>query len=148
MNDTLNKIKAEAQRRRESEAMRRASSMDLAQRRSAAAMPLFKAFSDIEHAFVRIDVLKRIWPEDYQRRSDRARGLVAGFLGGEPHPYGLSLHIPGGKATFEVELTWDGKILYVSSREVSGLRPWVSKVEQPEPWLEDFCQTMATLLEL
>ena len=147
MNDTLSKIKAEADRRRESEAMGRASSVDLARRRSEAAVPLLKAFGDIQDAFVRIDMLKRIWPQDYQRRSDRARGLVAGVLGGERYPYGLSVHIPGGKATFQVELTWDGKILYVASREAHGSQS-ASKLETPEPWLEEFFKTMATMLEL
>lgn len=147
MNDTLSKIKAEADRRRESAAMGRASSADLARRRNEAAAPLLKAFGDIQDAFVRIDMLKRIWPQDYQRRPDRARGLVAGLLGGERYPSGLSVHIPGGKATFEVELTWDGKILYVVSREANGSQS-TSKVEKPELWLDEFFKTMATMLEL
>jgi hypothetical protein len=150
MNDTLSRIKAQAERRRDSQAQAqgKASSMELAQRRSEAAKPLLAAFADVANAFVRIDVLKRIWPSDYQRRPDRARGLVIGLLGGEAHPYGLSLHIPGGQASFQVELTWDGKIMYVTSREVLSAQPHSAKFETPEPWLNEFYQMMATLLEL
>ncbi len=148
MNDTFSKIKAQADRQRESRSADKAAGAESAQRRSEAAQPILKAFADIQHAFVRIDVLKRIWPNDYQRRPDRARGLLAGLLGGERHPYGLMLHIPGGQATFEVEMTWDGKILYVSSRETLSSRPRLVKVERPEPWLEEFYQTMSTLLEV
>jgi hypothetical protein len=148
MTDTLSKIKAQAERQRESRTAGKAASEESAQRRSAAAQPLLKAFADVQNAFVRIDVLKRIWPNDYQRRPDRARGLLAGLLGGERYPYGLMLHIPGGQATFEVELTWDGKIMYVSSRETLSTRPRLVRVERPEPWLEEFYQTMSTLLEI
>ena len=128
--------------------MGKASTVELARQRSEAAAPLLQAFADIQHRFVRIDVLKRIWPSDYQRRPDHARGLVAGVLGGERYPYGLSLFIPGGHAVFEVDLTWDGQLHYVSSRETTSTRPQAARFETPEPWLEEFYQTLAQLLEL
>ena len=148
MNDTLSRIKAEAQRRQAAAASGKDSAQALAQRRQAAAEPLFKAFSDIEGSFVRIDVLKEIWPDDYQSRPDRARGLVAGVLGGGRYPCGLTLHIPGGQASYAVELTWDGKIVYVSSRQTKTAQPQSWTFERTEPWLDAFYQTMATLLEL
>ncbi|WP_295385403.1 hypothetical protein [uncultured Thiodictyon sp.] len=148
MNDTLSRIKAEAQRRQAAAARGKDSAQELAQRRQAAAAPLFKAFADVEGSFVRIDVLKEIWPDDYLRRPDRARGLVAGVLGGERYPCGLTLHIPGGQASYAVELTWDGKILYVSSRQTRTAQPQSWQFDRPEPWLDAFYHTMATLLEL
>jgi hypothetical protein len=148
MNDTLSRIKAEAQRRQAAAATGKASSQELAQRRQEAAAPLFKAFADVEDSFVRIDVLKDIWPDDYQRRPDRARGLVMGVLGGDRYPCGLTLHIPGGQASYAVELTWDGKVVYVSSRQTKTAQPQSWKFETPDPWLEGFYLTMATLLEL
>lgn len=147
MNDTLNRIKAEAERRRISDAMGRSSALELAQRRNEAALPLLKAFADVQDTFVRIDVLKRIWPDDYQRRPDRARGLIIGVLGGR-YPCGPSLHIPGGQASYEVEATWDGKIIYVSSREANASRPQCWKFDTPAPWLDDFYLTMGMLLEI
>jgi hypothetical protein len=148
MNDTLSRIKAEAERRRVSDAVGKSSSQEQAQRRHEAALPLFKAFADVQDSFVRIDVLKRIWPSDYQRRPDRARGLLIGMLGGERQPYGLSLYIPGGQSSYQVEAAWDGKLLYVSSREVTAMRPQSRKHETPQPWLADFYLTMSSLLEL
>ena len=148
MNDTLNRIKAEAERRRESIASGKSSSEEQKQRLSEAAAPLLKAFADVQNAFVRIEVLKRIWPEDYQRRPDQASGLLVGYHGGERFPCGLSLHIPGGSASFEVEETWDGKVFYHSSRDTMGSRPRFWKYESPGPWLDDFYQLLATMLEV
>jgi hypothetical protein len=148
MNDTLSRIKAEAARRQAATATGKSSAQELAQRRHEAAAPLFKAFADVENSFVRIDALKEIWPDDYLRRPDRARGLIAGVLGGDRHPCGLALHIPGGQASYVVELTWDGQIVYVSSRQTKTAQPQSWKFEKPEPWLEGFYLTMATLLEL
>ena len=148
MNDTVSRIKAEAERRREASASGKSSSEVQKQRLSEAAEPLIKAFADVQKTFVRIDVLKRIWPEDYLRRPDQASGLLVGFHGGEHYPYGLSLHIPGGRASFEVEESWDGKLSYTSTRETMGSRPRSWKYDAAEPWLDDFFQLMATLLEI
>lgn len=148
MNDTVSRIKAEAERRRESNASVKSSSEEQKQRLSEAAKPLLKAFADVQNTFVRIDVLKRIWPEDYLRRPDQASGLLVGFHGGEHHPCGLSLHIPGGHASFVVEETWDGKVSYTSTREILGSRPRSWKYDAAGPWLDDFFQLMATLLEI
>jgi hypothetical protein len=148
MNDTVSRIKAEAERRREANASGKSSSEEQKQRLSEAAEPLVKAFADVQNTFVRIDVLKRIWPEDYLRRPDQASGLLVGFHGGEHCPSGLSLHIPGGRASFEVEETWDGKLTYTSTRETMGSRPRSWKYDSAGPWLDDFFQLMATLLEI
>lgn len=148
MNDTLSRIKAEAERRRESNASGKSSAEEQKQRLSEAAAPLLKAFADVQNTFVRIEVLKRIWPEDYQRRPDQASGLLVGYHGGERFPCGLSLHIPGGSASFEVEETWNGKVFYHSSRDTMGSRPRFWKYESPGPWLDDFYQLLATLLEV
>ena len=148
MNDTLSRIKAEAERRRESTTSDKSSSEEQKQRLNEAAAPLLKAFADVQNTFVRIEVLKRIWPDDYLRRPDQASGLLVGYHGGERYPCGLILHIPGGSASFEVEATWDGKILFHSSRDILGSRPRFWKYDSPAPWLDDFYQLLASLLEV
>ena len=148
VNDTLRKIRAEAERSQACADSGKASSLELAQRRSLAAKPLLDAFAEVQEAFVRIDVLKDIWPQDYHQRPDRARGLVSGVHGGEGFPCGISLYIPGGQTTFRVETTWDGKLLYVFSRDIHSTQPRSWTFEKPEPWLQGFYQTMATLLEI
>ncbi|WP_147431155.1 hypothetical protein [Thiocapsa rosea] len=148
MNDTLSKIKAQAERARSSQEEGKETSLEKAQRRHAAALPLLQAFADVQDNFVKIDVLKRIWPGDYDRRPDRVHGLVAAVLGGEAHPCGLMLHVPGGLCSFEVRETWDGKIIYTSSRETTGARHLLWQFDQPEPWLDGFYRTMAGLLEV
>lgn len=148
MNDTLSKIKAKAEGARASVAEEKDSSLVMAQSRHEAALPLLKAFADIQDNFVKIEVLKRIWPTDYDRRPDRARGLVIAVLGGETYPCGLMFHSPGGVRSFEVRETWDGRLTYISSRETAGARPLFWQFDTPEPWLDGFYQTMATMLEL
>lgn len=148
MNDTLQKIKAEAERSQASADTGKASSIELAQRRCMAAKPLLDAFAEVQDAFVRIDVLKTIWPQDYHQRPDRARSLISGIHGGERFPCGISLYIPGGQTTFRVETTWDGKLLYVLSRDLHSTQPRSWTFDTPDPWLQGFYQTMAALLEV
>ncbi|EGV18957.1 hypothetical protein ThimaDRAFT_1761 [Thiocapsa marina 5811] len=148
VNDTLSKIKAQAERARTSHEEVKETSLEKAQRRHEAALPLLKAFADVQDNFVKIDVLKRIWPRDYDRRPDRVHGLVAAVLGGEAHPCGIMLHVPGGLCSFEVRESWDGNITYVSSRETNGSRPLLWQFDQPDPWLDGFYRTMAGLLEV
>jgi hypothetical protein len=148
VNDTLSKIKALAERAQATREGAQESSLEQAQRCHAAALPLLNAFADVQDHFVKIEVLKRIWPRDYDRRPDRIHGLVAARLGGDAFPCGLMLHVPGGLCSFEVHETWDGKMLYTSSRETAGARPLLWQFDHPEPWLEGFYRTLAGLLEV
>ena len=148
MNDTLSRIKAQAEQARNDRNQQKQSVVDAAQQRHEAALPLLKAFADVQNHYVKIAVLKTLWPDDYHRRDDRARGLVAGLLGGERQPYGLRLRAPGGYRTWEVQTGWAGDFLYVVSRETEGARPLLTQFDQPEPWLDTFYQAMATLLGL
>lgn len=148
MNDTLSRIKAEAERTRVGCESSRDLSLETAQRLHEAARPLLDAFTDVRNHFVKVEVLKRIWPSDFDRRPDRAQGLVIAMLGGAAHPSGLMLQVPGGIRAFEVQETWDGRLVYVSSRETGGMRPQSWRFETPEPWLAGFYQTMAMLLEI
>lgn len=148
MNDTLSKIKAMAERSQTSRDQTRDTSLDQAQRCHEAALPLLEAFADVQEHFVKIEVLKQIWPRDYDRRPDRVHGLVAAKLGGEALPCGLMLHIPGGLCSFEVHETWDRKLVYTSSRETHGARPLIRQFDHPEPWLEGFYRTLAGLLDV
>ncbi len=148
MNETLSKIKAKAEGARASVAEEKDASLEMAQRRHQAALPLLRAFADIQDNFVKIEALKRIWPADYDRRPDRARGLVIAIHGGETYPCGLMFHAPGGVRSFEVRETWDGRLTYVSSREAAGARALFWQFNTPEPWLDGFYQTMAIMLEL
>jgi len=148
MNDTLSRIRARAEQAQSVQDEQKQSTVDAASRRHEAAKPLLDAFADVQHHYVKIDVLKTIWPDDYQQRDDRARGLVTGVLGGERLPYGLRLRAPGGFRTWEVQVDWTGAYAYVASRETEGGRPHVNHFDRPEPWLDTFYQAMALMLEL
>jgi hypothetical protein len=148
MNNTISRIKQVAENSQAAAARSQAKALEKAQRRHEAAKPLFKAFAEVQHAYVKIEVLKRIWPYDFQHRPDRASALVIGYLGDPRYPHGLSLHTPGGQASYEVELTWDDRIVYVSSKETGGSQPLSKKFSEPDSWLAGFYHTMAPLLEI
>lgn len=148
MNETLNQIRAKAEKAvetRTTEAQKRA---QMEQRKSQAAAPLFAAFKDVRNELVKVSVLQRIWPEDYFKRNDRATVLVADIIGDRHKPYGLRFHIPGGYRRFEVEILNDDSINYIASRESLGGRPHIANYQDREQWLNTFYTTMATLLEL
>ena len=99
---------------------------EMVRRRTAAAIPLFKAFQDVRHQLVKVSVLQRIWPEDFRNRDDHATVLVAAIIGDRRSPCGIKLHIPGGFRRFEVEVLNDGSINYIAARESLGGRPHIS----------------------
>ena len=148
MNDTISKIKQLAENSQIAAARSKATALEKTQRRHDAAQPLLKAFADVQNAPVRIEVLKRIWPYDFQHRPDRASALVIGYLGDPRRPHGMSFHTPGGQASYEVELTWDDRIVYVSTRETGGSQPQSKKFSEPDSWLAGFYHTMAPMLEI
>lgn len=148
MKDTLDKIKAHAERARSFKDDLKDGDLQSAIRRHEAARLLLQAFSDVQDQFVRVDILKAIWPEDYQRRNDRARGLLAGVLGGERYPHGLRLYIPGGYRTFDVQESWDGTLSYIVARETYGMRPHIAHFSESAPWLDAFYETMAALIDV
>ncbi len=148
MNETLKRIRAEANQAIDSRLSEAEERKFAARRRSEAAAPLFRAFKDVRNQFVRIDVMRQIWPNDYHQRDDRASGLVAELIGGEEYPCGLRLFIPGGFRRFQVDLAPDDSISFVASRESAGARPHYMTFTQEEPWLDVFYKTMAHLLEI
>jgi hypothetical protein len=148
MNDTLKRIKARVDKAAETRGTEAEKQASNAQQRAAAAVPLFKAFKDVRNQLVKVSVLQRIWPEDFQDKDDHATVLLSDVLGDKRAPYGLRLHIPGGFRRFEVEVLADGNLNYVAVRESLSGRPHIANFNSPEPWLESFYITMGSLLEL
>ncbi|MBB1074680.1 hypothetical protein HUU62_09690 [Rhodoferax sp. 4810] len=148
MNDTLSKIRAKAEHASDSQVTQQQTQQVAAAIRARAAAPLFAAFNDIKNEFVRVDLLKQIWPTDFDRRNDRVIGLVIEIIGGDAHPCGLKLQIPGGHRSFAVELAADGSIAYTSTREAQGGRPQYITFQNETQWMEFFYKTMAYILEV
>ncbi|MFD2113145.1 hypothetical protein [Thiorhodococcus fuscus] len=112
------------------------------------AAPLIRAFRDVESEFVRISVLKQIWPTDYHRRDDRVSVLLVGMLGPEEAPYGLKLIVPYGYLRFEVALKSDGLPVFSCVRDTQGQRPMSMDFPDADRWLEFFYKSIADLVEL
>jgi len=127
---------------------------DLIQRRelhascSELAAPLVRAFRDVEGEFVRISVLSRIWPDDYDRRDDRVAGLLIAWIGPESAPHGLRLAVPNGSLSFEVTLKRDGSAVFSCVRDTHGQRPAIMDFANRDDWLEFFYKSIADLVEL
>jgi hypothetical protein len=115
---------------------------------SELAAPLVRAFRDVEGEFVRISVLSRVWPDDYDRRDDRVAGLLITWIGPESAPQGLKLAVPNGSLTFEVTLKRDGSAVFTCVRDTLGQRPAIMDFANRDDWLEFFYKSIADLVEL
>lgn len=115
---------------------------------SELAAPLIRAFRDVETEFVRISVLRQIWPHDYDRRDDRVAGLLLAMIGPEQAPYGLKLAVPHGALSFEVTLQSDGSPVFSCIRDTHGQRPMPMDFPNSDAWLEFFYKSIADLIEL
>lgn len=149
MKDTLSKIRQKSGNRTLAQEQEKDEKKRLAEERHAAAKPLIQAFAEIKDQPLRIDAMKRIWPDDFDRHDDRAIELVEAYLGGEKHPYGLRLRLPGGLRTFAVEQrAFSDQLSYVAVRESLSGAPHTRYFSSSEPWLELFYEVMATVLEV
>jgi len=148
MNDTLSKIRQKAGQSGESQMLEKQSRDSTAQKRAKAAEPLMTAFREIQNEFVKVDLLKQIWPTDFDRRNDRLAGLVAEILGDPRFPHGIKLMVPGGFRSFSVDISSDGTLCYTSAREPHSGRAVYVNFQNEEQWMEFFYKTMAYILEV
>ncbi|AFL75244.1 hypothetical protein [Thiocystis violascens] len=148
MNPTLQKLRELAQ-----ESVLIAQDSELKERHvysscAQLAAPLIRAFKDVENEYVRISVLRQIWPDDYDRRDDRVSGLLMSMPGPERAPYGLKLAMPHGFLSFEATLRKDGSPVFTCIRETDGQRPLSMDFPDSEHWLEYFYKIVADVVEL
>jgi hypothetical protein len=148
MSNTLSKIRAKKDHANDSQVIQNQSEQVSALKRSQAAIPLLNAFNDIKGEFVRIELLKQIWPKDFDRRNDRLVGLVMEVLGGETYPYGLKFYIPGGYRSFAVELGQDESLIYTTTREADSGKPQYVTFRDQEQWMDFFYKTMAYIIDV
>ena len=112
------------------------------------AAPLIQAFRDVEQEFVQIEMLKQIWPLDYERRNDRVAGLLVSLLGPPDYPSGLRILIPHGQVSFDIDLKEDGSTLFRCTRETDGQRPRIMEFVTREPWMEYFYRLIADVIQM
>jgi hypothetical protein len=112
------------------------------------AAPLIRAFRDVENEFVRISVMRQIWPYDYDRRDDRVAGLLINMIGPSESPIGLKLAVPHGFLQFEVTLRPGSAPVFSCVRDTHGQRPLAMDFPNAQAWLEFFYKSIADLIEL
>ncbi|MBK1647864.1 hypothetical protein [Rhabdochromatium marinum] len=148
MSNTLSKIRQRASQTGESQMLEKETKDTLAMKRAKAAEPLLSAFREIQNEFVKIDLLKQIWPDDFDRRNDRLAGLVTEQLGGAQYPHGIKFLVPGGFRSFSVDISSDGNLCYTSAREPHSGRAQYISFQNEEQWMDFFYKTMAYILEV
>ncbi len=112
------------------------------------AAPLIRAFQDVEKEYVRITILRQIWPGDYDRRNDQVGGLLVMLIGSEQAPSGLKMAMPQGFLTFEVVLKSPDAHVFRCIRETAGQRPLTMEFPDGERWLEYFYKVISDVIEL
>ncbi|NEV62912.1 hypothetical protein [Thiorhodococcus minor] len=112
------------------------------------AAPLIQAFRDVENEFVRITVMRQIWPYDFDRRDDRVAGLLVNMIGPKEAPIGLKIAVPHGFLQFEVIMKPGSPPVYSCVRDTHGQRPLAMDFPSSEAWLEFFYKSIADLIEL
>ncbi len=112
------------------------------------AQPLIQSFHDLGNEFVKVEVLKRLWPDDYEQRNDRLAGLLIAWIGPPTRPHGLRLAIPYGSLTFEVALRQDGSPVFLCVRDILSQRPAIMEFNDRKEWLEFFLKAIADLVEI
>lgn len=148
MNRTLDKLREIVQESELTALDSRLRDRQTSQSRAQLAAPLIDAFRDVEQQFVRISVMRQIWPRDYDRRDDRLAGLLVSMSGPEQAPYGLKLLVPQGSLRFEVLLEASGAPRFICIRDTLGQRPAAMDFTDAESWLEFFYKSIADLIEL
>lgn len=112
------------------------------------AAPLIQAFKDVENEFVRISVMRQIWPYDFDRRDDRVAGLLVNTIGPRDAPIGLKIAVPHGFLQFEVIMKPGSPPVYSCVRDTHGQRPLAMDFPTKDAWLEFFYKSIADLIEL
>lgn len=148
MNQTLQKLRELAQESVLSEEDSMVRKQEALASCAELAAPLIHAFKDVENEFVRISIMRQIWPHDYDRRDDRVSGLLANLVGPKDAPSGLKMLVPHGSLQFEVVLMLNGTPVYNCFRDTHGQRPLTMDFPNAEAWLEFFYKSIADLIEL
>ncbi len=148
MNPTLKKLREIAQ-----ESVMSVQDLELKDQRLLAtraqlAAPLLRAFADVEQEFVRVAVLRQIWPTDFDRRDDRVSGLLVEKLGPAIAPYGLKMALPHGFLSFEVTLKKEECPVFQCIRDTNGQRPLTMDFPDGQHWLDYFYKVIAEVVEL
>jgi hypothetical protein len=118
-----------------------------AERRSIAFEPLSVMLSEVEDEYVRVSVLRAIWPLDFDKRPDRIKGLIEGYMLSESLCCGVKVRTATGRIMFETDIDGQGKISYIYSYESMGMRPVTREFSSREDWLQAFLYEMTKLIE-
>lgn len=107
-----------------------------------------EAFSEIAHHFLKIDVMKQLWPHDYHKRDDRVLALLHDYIGDRSQPHGIQLKSIHGFTAFLTDQTAAGTINYITVRGTGSSNEQVERFDNEESWLDTFYEEMAIVLDL
>jgi hypothetical protein len=147
MNDSVEAVKKiilanDAAYRAELE-MRRAAAL----RRGEAMRPLIEVLGDLEDQYIRVSVMRLLWPHDYAQRDDRVRSLIQGFVLEEGIKCGIKLKSVGGSETFSTEIIGRDELSFVYAYDSAALQPQTRTFANQRDWMNLFINQMAKVIE-
>lgn len=150
MKQTLEKVRETALRTADATRLAEEERLAVLRVEALAAAPLVEAFRDLEDQYVRIEMLREIFPRDYDRRDDRVRGLLVEYLGdaGAGLLNGVAFHVPNGEIRFRVSHTRERGLTYLATRNLGTLRASSREFVVREDWIDHFFRIMADLVEV
>jgi len=116
-------------------------------RRSQGAAPLLAAYSEIEDQYLRVSVLRALWPLDFDKRDDAFRSLLLGYIYDHERICGIKIQTPTGRLTFETELDSMNEYVYIYTYDSDSIRPKTHRYSNQEDWIKNFFTQAAMLID-
>ena len=148
MSKTLERLRAQARQIQQDSDVARLRVEALRTSRASAAAPLVQAFDDVKDQLVRVQVLRKVWGEQFERRDERLAGLLLERLQIADAVHGLKIRIAGGTMSFLVDVGQDQGLVFLCIRETQGLPPTIKTFVDQEHWLDFFIKVLADMIEI
>lgn len=146
-NESRDLVKHILERKNSEEKQRAIQEHTAAARRSQGMEPLLAAYLDLEDQYLRVSVLRAIWPLDFDKRDDAFRNLLLGYVHHDDLICGIRIRTPTGNMTFVTELGPMNEYVYIYTYDSNGLRPQTRQLTNVEDWLNIFYTETAKLID-
>jgi hypothetical protein len=113
-----------------------------------AAAPILTAYSDLKDQYLRVSVLKQLWPDDFGSRGDRVSALLLGFVAERGMNYGLAIRVPAGQMRFFVQQQKNDELIYIATRDIGDAPPAIREFINRDDWVGYFLRTLANMIDL
>lgn len=146
-NETRDKLKQFLERKNSENEQQKVQEYAAAVRRSEGARPLLSAYSNLADQCLRVEVLRAVWPLDFDKRDDTFKNLLLGYVYEKGLICGVRIKTPTGNMTFETELGAMNDYVYIYTYDSNSIRPSTQRFSNGEEWLNLFLMQAAKLID-